>query len=172
MPTAGPDVALGLLADLRGRSLEDLQAASERALAAVNLEGFGDRPVHALSGGQRQRVAIAGALAQRSRTLLLDELTTFLDGAERDRVLQIVKMVVRGGKGGGGDGRGGDGSEGGPEGGGRGRDVVTALWVTHRLEELSAADSASLLEDGRVTVSGDPAAVREALMLASRREDD
>lgn len=37
-----------------------------------------------MSGGQKQRVAIAGALAELSKVLLLDELTTYLD--ETDQV--------------------------------------------------------------------------------------
>ena len=45
------------------------------------------RPVQTLSGGQKQRVAIAGALSEACKVLLLDELTTFLD--ESDQVLQF-----------------------------------------------------------------------------------
>ena len=33
---------------------------------------------------------------------------------------------------------------------------VTALWVTHRLEELEYADGAVYMEDGRVVMVGDP----------------
>jgi energy-coupling factor transport system ATP-binding protein len=141
----------------------------------VNLPGFGQRPTHTLSGGQRQRVAIAGALAERPRVLLLDELTTFLDAEDQRGVLQAVKGVTRG-SGGGGGGSGGEGggsgsggsnnsSNGERSGGGgvgnetggngkSGNGGVTAVWVTHRFEELAYADSVSYMESGRVIFTG------------------
>lgn len=38
---------------------------------------------------------------------------------------------------------------------------VTALWVTHRLEELEFADGAVYMEDGRVVLHGDPTSIMD-----------
>ena len=38
---------------------------------------------------------------------------------------------------------------------------VTALWVTHRLEELEYADGAVYMEDGRVAMHGDAATIMD-----------
>lgn len=37
---------------------------------------------------------------------------------------------------------------------------VTALWVTHRLEELEYADGAIYMEEGKVVMHGDAASIR------------
>lgn len=37
---------------------------------------------------------------------------------------------------------------------------TTALWVTHRFEELEYADGAVYMEDGRVVLQGDASTIR------------
>ena len=111
-----------------------------RALRTVNLtddDAF-ERQVATLSGGQKQRVAIAGALVEEPELLLLDELTTFLDEADQRGVIEAVRRAV-------------DESDG----------RVTALWVTHRLEELEFADGAAYMEDGVVVKLGTGKDIRE-----------
>ena len=166
LPTAGADVAFGL-----GRlGLPDAVAArrAEKALSEVGLGGgFGARPVHTLSGGQKQRVAVAGALAQGPRVLLLDELTTFLDAEDAAGVLAAVKAAVSGKRllsDENGDGENDEGSEtSSSSSSSSSSSRVSALWVTHRLDELRAADSASLMESGRIVATGDPREVAEEL---------
>lgn len=70
-------------------SLEDEQQV-EAALAITELEALATRPIDSLSGGQRQRAWIAMTLAQNTKTLLLDEPTTFLDLAHQIEVLDLL----------------------------------------------------------------------------------
>ncbi|WJX40867.1 ABC transporter I member 10 [Trifolium repens] len=134
MPTVDSDVAFGLgqinLAD------DEVRSRVSQALHAVGLSDYMKRSVQTLSGGQKQRVAIAGALAEACKVLLLDELTTFLDETDQVGVIKAVRNCL-------------DTSE-----------EVTALWVTHRLEELEYADGAIYMEDGKVVMHGDPASIR------------
>ncbi|CAN6481917.1 unnamed protein product [Victoria cruziana] len=137
MPTVETDCAFGLgKFDL---APDEVRSRVERSLAAVGMLEYLQRPIQTLSGGQKQRVAIAGALAEASRVLLLDELTTFLDRHDQMGVINAVRS-----------------SKGGP-------DEVTVLWVTHRLEELNYADGAIYMEGGRVVMHGDIPRLRRFL---------
>jgi energy-coupling factor transporter ATP-binding protein EcfA2 len=139
MPTVGADVGFGLGND-HTLSEDDVRERVVRALRTVNLtddDAF-ERQVATLSGGQKQRVAIAGALVEEPELLLLDELTTFLDEADQRGVIEAVRRAV-------------DESDG----------RVTALWVTHRLEELEFADGAAYMEDGVVVKLGTGKDIRE-----------
>jgi energy-coupling factor transport system ATP-binding protein len=137
MPTVGADVAFGLVEE-KLPILEVRQRVQE-ALAVVNLWHLQRRPIYALSGGQKQRIAIAGAIARHCEVLLLDEPTALLDpDSQLDLVAQVQRLVKTHG--------------------------LTALWVTHRLEELDYCDGAFLLEAGRVVDQGSPARLKARLM--------
>lgn len=140
MPTVGADIAFGLVAE--NLSYPNIQIRVDQALGAVNLENFQRRPIYALSGGQKQRVAIAGALARNAKVLLLDEPTALLDGDSQGDLVAAVRHLIK-------------------------EKSLTALWVTHRLDELDRADGAFLLEQGKVVDQGDPIRLKKLLMAKS-----
>ena len=94
-------------------------------LAQVGLTGFEKRPVHTLSGGQKQRLTIACALISDRNLILLDEPTAFLDQTSQLKVLKIIKNLTNNHK-----------------------KPLTALWITHRYEELIHADAVAELKNG------------------------
>jgi energy-coupling factor transport system ATP-binding protein len=137
MPSVGADVAFGLVEDQL--SLTEVRQRVVDALSAVKLQELQRRPIYALSGGQKQRIAIAGALARQCQVLLFDEPTALLDpDSQLDLVSQVRSLVKSRG--------------------------ITALWVTHRLNELDYSDGAFLLSGGRVVAQGDPEPLKQRLM--------
>ena len=64
-------------------------------LHQMKLDDFTLRSVSELSGGEAQKVALARALAQEPKLLLLDEPTSNLDPRNQHEVLQIVKEIAQ-----------------------------------------------------------------------------
>jgi sulfate transport system ATP-binding protein len=79
--TVRRNVAFGLT--VRKVPAARIDQEMDELLAAVELEGYGDRFPGELSGGQRQRVAFARALATQPKILLLDEPFGALDAQVR-----------------------------------------------------------------------------------------
>ena len=89
------------------------------------MTGFEKRPVHTLSGGQKQRLTIACALISNRNFILLDEPTALLDQTSQFKVLQTIKNLTSNHK-----------------------KPLSALWITHRYEELIYADAVAELKNG------------------------
>lgn len=141
MPTVGADIAFGLVSE--NLSLAEVKDRVRSALEAVNLPELERRPIHALSGGQKQRIAIAGAIARNCEAILFDEPTALLDHDTQLELVAQVKNLVQ-------------------------NRNLTALWVTHRLDELDYCDGAFLLEKGKVVAQGDPQLLK-AKLLATKK---
>lgn len=137
LPSCGSDLQLGLPPGLAGG---ERTARMDEALAQVGLGGLAERPIHTLSGGQKQRLAIAGALASEAELLLLDEPTALLDPESQQEVLALIRRLCS-----------------------RPERPITALWITHRLEELELCDGAALMEHGRVGAWQSAAELRASL---------
>ena len=70
-------------------------ARVQQMLAAVGLDGLGERLPQQLSGGQLQRVAIARALVHRPSLLLADEPTGNLDPGTARRTMDLLLAQTR-----------------------------------------------------------------------------
>ncbi len=125
MPTCKSELMLCVPKTISHSKVMDL---IQSALDKVDLGEMLDRPIHTLSGGQKQRLALAGAVVSNSNLLLLDEPTALLDPQSQDSVLKVVKKLTS-----------------------SSIDPITALWVTHRLEELFYCDCAAILKNGRIS---------------------
>ena len=123
-------------------SREDEEAVAE-ALDLMRIADLADRPVDELSGGQRQRVWIAMALAQKTRFLLLDEPTTFLDISHQVEVLDLLSDLNQS----------------------RGTTIVMVL---HDLNLAARyADFLVAMVKGKIHVAGDPSEVLSEEMVAT-----
>ena len=103
--------------------------AGSSALAAVELEHRRDVRVQQLSGGERRRLDLALAISTDPRLLLLDEPTTGMDPAARERTWELLRGLLS-----------------------RGRSL---LLTTHYLEEAETlADQVAIMHEGRIAIHG------------------
>ncbi|AEW97087.1 MULTISPECIES: ABC transporter ATP-binding protein [Streptomycetaceae] len=114
--TAGRNIELALR--LRGVARGERQDRARELLELVRLGGAYGKRVHELSGGMRQRVAMARALAQESRLLLMDEPFAALDAITRDVLHEELTRIWS------------DANRSGAAGGG-----LSVLFVTHNVRE-------------------------------------
>ena len=125
MPTCKSELMLSVPKTIPYSKLFDL---IQSALEKVDLADMLDRPIHTLSGGQKQRLALAGAIVSNSNLLLLDEPTALLDPQSQNSVLKVVKKLTN-----------------------SSTNPMTAIWVTHRLEELFFCDGAAIVKNGGIS---------------------
>jgi len=125
MPTCKSEMMLSVPKTIPQSNIFDLIQSS---LEKVDLGEMLDRPIHTLSGGQKQRLALAGAIVSNSNLLLLDEPTALLDNESQNSVLRTIKKLTTS-----------------PS------DPMTAIWITHRLDELYFCDGAAIVRNGGVS---------------------
>jgi D-xylose transport system ATP-binding protein len=89
------DVHLGMLdaPEMEKKAAATLQSLSVRTMKSVR------QKVSSLSGGQRQTVAIARAVLQKAKVVILDEPTAALGVAQTEQVLALVRRLAAAGVG-------------------------------------------------------------------------
>ncbi|MDI6104271.1 ATP-binding cassette domain-containing protein [Actinoplanes sp. NEAU-A12] len=121
--TAAENISVAVIAT--GGSPADARRRTAGALESLGLSGQANQLIDELSGGQQQRTALARGLALRGDVVLADEVTSELDAANRQRVLDLLRAEA-----------------------GRGAAVVFA---THDPEAAAACDRELHLADGVAT---------------------
>lgn len=128
--TIAQNIAFGL--KIKGKSQSYINDKIRYALKLVNLEGFEDRTPDSLSGGQQQRIAIARAIVNEPKVLLLDEPLGALDlKLRQDMQYELIRLKNELG--------------------------ITFVYVTHDQEEaLTMSDTIVVMNQGYIQQMGSP----------------
>ena len=124
------NIAFGLR--IKKKSKAYIDDKIKYALKLVNLDGYEKRKIDALSGGQQQRIAIARAIVNEPKVLLLDEPLGALDLKMRqDMQYELIRLKNELG--------------------------ITFVYVTHDQEEaLTMADTIVVMNGGYIQQIGTP----------------
>lgn len=89
--SVGQNIAYGL--KIKKRPDKEIEGRVAEALALVGLSEFAHRMPETLSGGQQQRVAVARALVNEPKVLLLDEPLSALDQKMREHMQRELRAL-------------------------------------------------------------------------------
>lgn len=124
------NIAFGL--KIKNKSKSYIDDKIKYALKLVNLDGYEKRMPNQLSGGQQQRIAIARAIVNEPKLLLLDEPLGALDLKLRKEMQTELKKIQQ-------------------------RMGITFVYVTHDQEEaLSMSDTVVVMDNGVIQQIGTP----------------
>ena len=124
------NIAFGL--KIKKVSKSEIDKKVSEMLKLVALEGFEKRSIDSLSGGQQQRIAIARALVNEPKVLLLDEPLGALDLKLRKEMQSELKRIQQ-------------------------RLGITFIFVTHDQEEaLTMSDTIVVMNKGVIQQMGSP----------------
>lgn len=128
--TIAENIAFGL--KIKGKSKDYINDKIKYALKLVNLDGYEKRSVDSLSGGQQQRIAIARAIVNEPKVLLLDEPLGALDlKLRQDMQYELIRLKNELG--------------------------ITFIYVTHDQEEaLTMSDTIVVMNQGYIQQIGTP----------------
>lgn len=124
------NIAFGL--KIKNKSKAYIDDKIKYALKLVNLDGYEKRDVNSLSGGQQQRIAIARAIVNEPKLLLLDEPLGALDlKLRQDMQYELIRLKNELG--------------------------ITFIYVTHDQEEaLTMSDTIVVINQGYIQQMGTP----------------
>jgi len=128
--TIAENIAFGL--KIKNKSANYIKDKIKYALKLVNLDGFENRMPDSLSGGQQQRIAIARAIVNEPKLLLLDEPLGALDlKLRQDMQYELIRLKNELG--------------------------ITFIYVTHDQEEaLTMSDTIVVMNQGYIQQIGTP----------------
>ncbi len=128
--TIAENIAFGLR--IRKKSEAYIRDKVSYALKLVNLDGYENRMPDSLSGGQQQRIAIARAIVNEPKVLLLDEPLGALDlKLRQDMQYELIRLKNELG--------------------------ITFIYVTHDQEEaLTMSDTIVVMNQGYIQQIGTP----------------